>query len=542
MYSCKNSLITIVLLSISNICLSQYAYITGPDSVVLGGSATYNVVIPDEHGDVLTSQWYANAHSCNGCSVSYHLFRARYTFDQLGTKEIEFEYDSENYGSDLVWKDVIVYDPPQAPETPTIPIIISNCEKAVLTRGDVPEGETWFWQILDHSKVTTYGSGSTFEVGQSGWYYLRAKNNNTGIWSNYSSSIWVEVNEKPMQATGIAASRCLPGSVSLKASPGGSGTTIKWYAAAVGGSPVHIGLTFKTDNLSSSTTFYAASFNEEWGCECDYRESISAIVKDVLPNEPDPDSDYLCGDEGYIELKADAGNGANTIRWYSSNNDTSLLHTGTLYKTPSISKTTTYYISSYSSEEEGCESLRVPIVAAVNAVPMVDAGEDKELCTNEIVNLVGSPSGGIWSGLFVDNNVFSAINSGVGVYEVAYAYTENYDIGYCTGKDTIHFDVSLEAPEKPAYPKVFKNYWSEWKLIKSESPINERWCWQGSDLEARDITNVNNEYIANGTAQYYLRAQNIETSCWSDPTIIDVFIATENGYDGSIVNEPLGNN
>ncbi len=51
-------------------------------------------------------------------------------------------------------------------------------------------------------------------------------------------------------------SRCGPGSITIGATPS-SGATIKWYAAATGGSPLFTGNNFTIPNLASTTTFYA---------------------------------------------------------------------------------------------------------------------------------------------------------------------------------------------------------------------------------------------------------------------------------------------
>lgn len=73
------------------------------------------------------------------------------------------------------------------------------------------------------------------------------------------------------------------------------------------------------------------------------------------------------------------------------------------------------------------------LIANVNPLPVVNAGNDTTLCNQPIgVQLPSSPAGGIWTGLNVDaNGVFTP--NGVGVFELVYGF----NLSGCDASDTV---------------------------------------------------------------------------------------------------------
>ncbi len=63
----------------------------------------------------------------------------------------------------------------------------------------------------------------------------------------------------PLVSGTAPASRCGPGSLTLGATPSPASATIKWYAAASGGTAIATGNTFATPVLANTTTYYAAA-------------------------------------------------------------------------------------------------------------------------------------------------------------------------------------------------------------------------------------------------------------------------------------------
>jgi len=68
---------------------------------------------------------------------------------------------------------------------------------------------------------------------------------------------------------------CGAGTITLNATAS-SGATIKWYADSIGGNPIHIGSTFTTQSIATTTVFYAEADNGE--CVSVKRTPIVATI------------------------------------------------------------------------------------------------------------------------------------------------------------------------------------------------------------------------------------------------------------------------
>lgn len=82
----------------------------------------------------------------------------------------------------------------------------------------------------------------------------------------------------------------------------------------------------------------------------------------------------------------------------------------------------------------------VDVTVTVNALPVVDGGSDLTLCNQPITEtLVGTPTGGVWSGQGGITPGGDFTPSGVGVFEVYYTYT---DANSCENEDTVTITVN----------------------------------------------------------------------------------------------------
>jgi len=81
---------------------------------------------------------------------------------------------------------------PVPPTTPTTPVNIGQiCTGASLLRGNPPAGVTWYWQETNASGTSLANAESVYNLHASGTYYLRARDNESGLWSTNSSSITI---------------------------------------------------------------------------------------------------------------------------------------------------------------------------------------------------------------------------------------------------------------------------------------------------------------------------------------------------------------
>src|SRR5690606_1680686 len=146
--------------------------------------------------------------------------------------------------------------------------------------------------------------------------------------------------------------------------------------------------------------------------------------------------DFVCG-TGVATLEATAtveDESTILLSWYDAPTGGNLLGTGENYVTPSISQTTSYYVS---ASANGCASERVEVVATVNDAPSAGTPTDTFACNVEgnggpnIIDLDATLAGadaGIWSvvtdpsngalTIGAENNVdFAGLPSGDYVFE-----------------------------------------------------------------------------------------------------------------------------
>ncbi|KDN55708.1 RHS repeat-associated core domain-containing protein [Flavobacterium seoulense] len=124
------------------------------------------------------------------------------------------------------------------PETPSaLTVVSTDCNNTVLQRGTPPAGETWYWQNTSDG-TSTSDTSLTKTVPNGATYYLRARDNNTLLWSFSSSSIYLERISVPVvgtitqptlfNSTGSVVLSGLPSSNNWVINPGnitGNGTT-----------------------------------------------------------------------------------------------------------------------------------------------------------------------------------------------------------------------------------------------------------------------------------------------------------------------------
>ena len=172
------------------------------------------------------------------------------------------------------------------------------------------------------------------------------------------------------------ASRCGPGSLVLSAI---SGAPVFWYDSIVGGNQVGSGINFLTPVLSQTTRYYVESNN---GC-ASARVAVMAIVHDI-PAPPVTADSSRCG-TGALDLYATANY---QVFWYSSLSGGTALGSGSLFTTPSIAQTTTFY----TNDVDVCGSLRIPVVAIVKPLPASPIGTDGFACGVGAVQLSATAS------------------------------------------------------------------------------------------------------------------------------------------------------
>lgn len=87
----------------------------------------------------------------------------------------------------------------QSVPPPTMPTVSANtCGERILTRGNPPDGITWYWQGGFPNSTSVSNASATYTVITSGIYYLRARNA-AGVWST-ATGIKVDIDAVDIEA------------------------------------------------------------------------------------------------------------------------------------------------------------------------------------------------------------------------------------------------------------------------------------------------------------------------------------------------------
>lgn len=182
----------------------------------------------------------------------------------------------------------------------------------------------------------------------------------TAVESEITSIATVAVNALPTTPTATGNSSCGPGSVVLTAS-GGSAGQYRWYTVASGGISIagQTGSTYTTPTLTATTQFYVAINN---GTCQSARRQVTATIN-TPPSAPGTSGNFSCA-PGPVSLSATGGS-AGQYRWYTAASGGTPIPgaTSSTFTTPSLTNSTTYYVSINNGT---CESQRVPVEAAIS--------------------------------------------------------------------------------------------------------------------------------------------------------------------------------
>lgn len=169
--------------------------------------------------------------------------------------------------------------------------------------------------------------------------------------------------------------------------------------------------------------FNACSTASGYGEMEDYTFKVvtDCPAKVLNVNNVNPFDGERCG-AGSVRLSATGNASAVSYNWYDSIYGGTLLGSGNIYNTPSISSTTTYYVTAVSST--GCETaFRYPVEARVDPNPTVAFSTNKpSICGEDDPTLLVTASGDKYQDV-----IFEKFDSGLGVFtnEVNGAYTNS---------------------------------------------------------------------------------------------------------------------
>lgn len=212
------------------------------------------------------------------------------------------------------------------------------------------------------------------------------------------------------QTTG--STLCKPGIATINAVASSGNATYRWYTNESSTQVLSTDPQWTTPELNATTTYYVAAVNES-GCES-LRVPVTVEYNDITAIiEVESATNQVCaGQTMTLIAKSAMSNGV--YRWYESSSGATPLSEGDSFTTPSLPKTTKYYVSLTSPS--GCEGARVEVYATVASYnPQLSAvPEMEEICAGNSHNFIaqGAPEGSTYA-WFDSNESLTSFQEGL---------------------------------------------------------------------------------------------------------------------------------
>ena len=299
---------------------------------------------------------------------------------------------------------------------------------AVVSLSGTPAGGSWSGDGV---------SGSSFNPSLAGVYAVTyTYTDENGCTASDATSI--TVNALPVVSTGSYGPYCAGGAVvSLSGTPAGG----SWSGDGVSGSSFN----------PSLAGVYAVTYTytDENGC------TASASTTITVKNKPVVNAGCygpVCLNSSPVFLSGTPTGGT----WSGSG------VSGRSFDP--IEAGVGVHILTYTYQVPGGCSITTTATIEVLALPVIDAGSYAPICINQgLITLMGSPTGGEWSGPGVQADQFSPITAGVGSHTVVYSYTA---VTGCFNSDEVIIEVrECEEFSKQSYTQQLADTMLKAKVI-----------------------------------------------------------------------------
>jgi gliding motility-associated-like protein len=271
---------------------------------------------------------------------------------------------------------------------PTAPTSTGNsaCGSASLTLsafGGKGGQYRWYTQSSGGIAISgeVNGSYSTPSITSTTTYYVSINN---GLCESLRTPVIATINTIPTAPTATGNSACGAAVITLNAS-GGSNGQYRWYTAATGGTPIagEVNSSYVTPSLISTTTYYVAI--STIACEST-RTAVVATIN-TIPAAPSVTGNSGCG-TSTVALNASGGTNGQ-YRWYTTATGGTAItgEVNSSYTTPSLTNTTTYYVSINSGT---CEGARTSATATIKALPASPSATGQLFCSGFTATLKAS--------------------------------------------------------------------------------------------------------------------------------------------------------
>ena len=379
----------------------------------------------------------------------------------------------------------------------------------------------WYLSSTSTTSFTTQPSISTATPGTTS-YFVTSFNTVTGCESP-RVEIQVIVNNPPTAPTVSPLTLCQGVTANPLTATPASGTTLRWYTAATGGTFVTT-LTPSTATLGT-TNYYVSSYNTTTGCES--TRTLLAVTITAAPAAPIAGTNGpYCVGQTASPVSATPASGA-TLLWYSAATGGV---GGTTAPTPTTTAqgTQTFYVSS--SVAGGCESTRTAITVTINELPIAPSvSPTGAYCVGENANtLTATPPSGATLRWY---NAAGTLLAGAPTPSTATAGTTTYFVASVSAsgcESATRSSITITVNATPAAPIVT----SPLPLCQgtTASPLTATPAagttlrWYSDAAGTIQISTPTPSTATATTLSYYARSINTTTSCQSPVVRLDVII------------------
>jgi gliding motility-associated-like protein len=238
-------------------------------------------------------------------------------------------------------------------------------------------------------------------------YWVASYDNTTGC-ESFRRRVEASIHPIPGDPAVSDIQNCGSASFTLTANVGSGGTTTRWYDAASGGSMLSEGLVYTTPVLSTPTSYWISSYNDNTGCEGNRVRMTIRI--DPVPDLPGAANVNRCG-EGIVVLNSTIGLNGDANQWYDAPIGGTLINTDLTFTTPYLTSSTSFWISSI-NQVTGCESPRIMATAGIYPIPGTPVSSNVTQCGPDSVLLNSIPGS---SGTF--NRWYDSLTGGSLLHE-----------------------------------------------------------------------------------------------------------------------------
>ncbi|WP_183566772.1 gliding motility-associated C-terminal domain-containing protein [Mucilaginibacter sp. SP1R1] len=271
----------------------------------------------------------------------------------------------------------------------------------------------WYTSATGGAAVHTGSTFTTAALTATTTYYVESSRSISGCANPNRVAATANVTPAPVNPVLAQASvqACSGSPAVLTVSPIQTGVIYNWYTAATGGTPLFTGAQFTTPVLTANTSYYVEASSSS--CVSPARTKADVIVNPV-PVAPtvavNPAGGHITTG-ATATLTASSATAGVIFKWYSTATGGTAIFTGSVFTTPPLNATTTYYAES--SLTSGCVSPQrtaviitvtqpviIPDVAVNPPTQTVNAGTSGSLTASSttpgaVFNWYTTPTGGV---------------------------------------------------------------------------------------------------------------------------------------------------